>query len=233
MQNEGAAATEKTCPDCGEAKPVSAFGVNRRRPDGLAHYCKACFARRNKDYYAKRRTAAGHKVRPRVKHPEGFKRCAQCDAVKPVSEFHRARGQSGGYSPYCKPCRSERTRVERFLRVYGLTPEAMEKLIADQGGRCAICRERPAEHVDHDHVTGSVRGVVCFRCNVGIGHFSDRIDVMRRAIDYLERTTWQRTQACPGVYRLTSPRLAAHRSASSSAMQRLISSRGAGSSPPE
>jgi len=66
---------------------------------------------------------------------------------------------------------------------------------------------------------------LCFNCNGGLGQFRDRIDILRKAIDYLERTTWQRTLVSTGVYQLTSPRPAAAASATSSELQRLISSR--------
>ncbi|MCW2679741.1 MAG: phage endonuclease [Frankiales bacterium] len=98
-------------------------------------------------------------------------------------------------------------------------------MVGLQGGVCALCRERAPQHVDHDHMTGQVRGVLCSCCNQGLGNFRDRADVLRTAIDYLERTTWQRQQVSPGVYRVTSPRQAAARSRSSSELQHLISSR--------
>jgi hypothetical protein len=116
---------------------------------------------------------------------------------------------------------------------YGLTEAEVDAMIAAQDGLCALCRERPAEHVDHCHLTGEVRGVLCSCCNQGLGNFRDRADTLRQAIDYLETTTWQKTRVCTGVYRLTSPRRAARPSSTSSGLQRLISSRrDAGSSPP-
>ena len=54
-----------------------------------------------------------------------------------------------------------------------------------QGGLCAICREAPAAHVDHDHATKLVRGLLCFNCNGALGQFRDRADLMLRAIAYL------------------------------------------------
>ena len=215
----------KTCPDCGQTRPLSEYGTNRSRADGLAFYCKPCFRRRAAAHYRQAREAVGASVRPREQHAEGFKRCAHCLEVKELVEFDKAVSQSGGYNCYCKPCRRQRDRAARFLRVYGLTLEARDALIAAQGGRCAICGESEPVHVDHDHVTGVVRGVVCFRCNSGIGQFDDRADLMRKAIVYLERTTWQRQRVSPGVFRLTSPRPGAAPSRSSSELQHLISSR--------
>jgi hypothetical protein len=164
-------------------------------------------------------------VRTRYAGPADHKRCGQCQLVKPLTEFHRAPQQSGGYNCYCKCCRKEQNRAAHLLRTYGLTPADYDEMVERQGGVCACCGERAPSHVDHDHVTGAVRGVVCFPCNSGIGQFNDRADLMRKAITYLERTTWQRQRVSPGVFRLTSPRPAAAPSQSSSELQRLICSR--------
>ncbi len=59
-------------------------------------------------------------------------------------------------------------------------------MLAEQGGLCAICREAPAEHVDHDHATERVRGLLCFNCNGALGQFRDRRELMLRAAMYLD-----------------------------------------------
>jgi len=157
-----------------------------------------------------------------------------CREAKPLSEFHLAPRQSSGRNCYCKPCRSQLERAKRFLREYGLTEDALTGLIAAQGGMCAICQYRPAIHVDHDHLTGAVRGVLCFPCNAALGHFKDRIDLLARAASYLETSTWQKSRVCTGVYRLTSPRPARRPLPTSSALPLLISSRrGGATSPPD
>lgn len=82
------------------------------------------------------------------------------------------------------------------LRVkYGLTPEDFEAMLKNQRGKCAIPEcgaETPGGrskrwHVDHDHVTGVVRGLLCNSCNVGLGFFDDRPELLRAAAAYLER----------------------------------------------
>lgn len=76
-------------------------------------------------------------------------------------------------------------------RTYGLTPEDFDALLASQGERCAICRSddpgtKGMWHVDHCHDAGTVRGLLCSACNIGLGQFKDRPDVLRAAADYLE-----------------------------------------------
>ncbi|MFJ6757867.1 endonuclease VII domain-containing protein [Streptomyces sp. NPDC091273] len=82
-----------------------------------------------------------------------------------------------------------------------MTEADRDELIAAQGEVCAICQEGLAEHVDHDHQTGKVRGVLCFSCNAALGQFKDRPDVMRRAAAYVEGNLWNPTLVAQGVYR--------------------------------
>lgn len=78
----------------------------------------------------------------------------------------------------------------RTLQRYGLTQDDFDRLVERQGGVCAICKEPcPTNQrlsVDHDHETGEVRGLLCRRCNAGIGHFQERLDLLREAVRYLE-----------------------------------------------
>lgn len=83
-------------------------------------------------------------------------------------------------------------RFYRWLTRHGLRPEDYGALFDAQDGRCAICREEPAEdqflHIDHDHETGRVRGLLCPPCNMGLGHFRDNADRMTAAVAYLAQS---------------------------------------------
>ena len=61
--------------------------------------------------------------------------------------------------------------------------------LAEQGGGCAVCGRPPKEgkslHVDHDHETGYVRGLLCFSCNAALGHFQDDLDRIDAALIYV------------------------------------------------
>jgi hypothetical protein len=88
-----------------------------------------------------------------------------------------------------------------ILRTYGISPEEFATLIAEQDGKCAICREPPngkangrarsghlpSLHVDHDHDTGKIRGLLCGPCNTGLGLFRDEPRLLLAAIKYLQK----------------------------------------------
>ena len=172
--------------------------------------------------------AAGRVPTVRRELAPGTAYCRNCDTVKPLHEFGRRSGGRSGRAAYCTSCHTEKSKQSRdrlhggsrayhLERRYGITEAEYDEMVEAQGGFCALCGERPAQHVDHDHMTGRVRGVLCFCCNQGLGNFRDRADVMRAAIDYLQATTWQRTRICTGVYRLSAPRSGRPCSGSSSA----------------
>lgn len=71
------------------------------------------------------------------------------------------------------------------MRKYGLTVEALDELKKKQQSKCAVCFSEEELHVDHDHETGSVRGLLCGRCNRGIGMFDDDADKLSAAVGYL------------------------------------------------
>ncbi|WP_311318340.1 endonuclease VII domain-containing protein [Streptomyces sp. 840.1] len=169
-------------------------------PDGLQAYCRRCSA----EYYQQRQEAKGKSVRVRVPVPRGHKRCPQCGEVKPHGQWERNRSSSDGWSSYCRPCRAERNRISYFRRTYGLAPAELDALIAAQQGTCCICLTASAEHVDHCHETGRVRGVLCFSCNAALGQLKDRPDAIRRAAAYVEGNAWKPTLVAPGVYQLPS-----------------------------
>jgi DNA-binding CsgD family transcriptional regulator len=82
--------------------------------------------------------------------------------------------------------------AHNLRRKYGLTVDVYTAMVDTQQGACAICRvafgaevgRRP--HVDHDHSTGAVRGILCFRCNTAIGKLRDDPALLANAIAYLQ-----------------------------------------------
>jgi hypothetical protein len=94
---------------------------------------------------------------------------------------------------YKKYYESNRGKIinNRRKSIYGVAQGWFDKTFAEQGFVCSVCLSsdwgKNGPHIDHDHGTGVVRGILCHRCNVGMGLFKDNIDVMKRAIRYLER----------------------------------------------
>lgn len=210
----------RRCRDCGERKPIEEFHKSSRRPSGRGSYCQPCFNERSKAGYAKRvKAKLNREVRKTRVVPEGMRYCPDCDTDKPLAEFPRNRNDSTGSASYCKPCHNARGREVRqrlhggsreyhLRRRYGIGQAEFEGLLLAQRGECAICGVPDPEHVDHDHATGAVRGVLCFNCNGGLGQFKDNIVTMRTAITYLEETSCQGVLVHPGVFRVLSRRRA-------------------------
>ncbi|WP_327366414.1 endonuclease VII domain-containing protein [Streptomyces sp. NBC_01217] len=190
----------RKCPRCRKTLPRESFASNKAMRDGLQAHCRKCSA----EYYQQRQEAKGKAVRVKVPVPRGHKRCPRYGEVKSHDQWERDKSSSDGRSSYCRACRAERNRISCFQRKYGLTPAELDALIAAQQGVRCICLTAPAEHVDHCHETGRVRGVLCFSCNAALGQLKDRPDAIRRAAAYVEGNAWKPTLVAPGVYQLPS-----------------------------
>lgn len=73
---------------------------------------------------------------------------------------------------------------------YGITVEQYEEIAKNQNFECNICFKKEKLFVDHCHDKGRVRGLVCYHCNFGIGHFMDSITLLKAAIVYLEKESY-------------------------------------------
>ncbi|MCW2672101.1 MAG: Recombination endonuclease [Frankiales bacterium] len=188
----------KSCLDCGLSKPLEDFPPAKKRSDGRGSYCRLCMRERSKASY-RGLAVAGKIVRQRERLPVGIKRCPDCGEVKPHADFPRNRNAKDGLHTYCKPCHNARSKetVERLYgsgkhyrlrRRYGIDEVDFDEMTLDQGDLCALCGNQPAEHVDHDHATGEVRGILCFNCNGMLGQARDRVDILLEGIRYLERS---------------------------------------------
>jgi hypothetical protein len=74
------------------------------------------------------------------------------------------------------------------MRVYGLTIEDYDRMLVQQGHVCKICKRNPDNklHIDHCHATKKVRGLLCRKCNTGLGNFDDDPERLREGAAYLE-----------------------------------------------
>lgn len=168
----------KTCTRCGISKGHTGFFANNQ--DGV---CRQCL---NRD-------------KPTPTH----KTCTKCGLQQPVTEFYKRYNRKIGTSR-CRTCLSAEAAIKtdgryRQMRNWylmtrrGITLEEYERRLAEQGGVCAICNEAPEGsnraakllHVDHNHKTGAVRGLLCIRCNQVIGHARDSVAMILKMAEYV------------------------------------------------
>ena len=85
--------------------------------------------------------------------------------------------------------RKDSVRKWYLKTTYGLTPEQYDELYSKNNGKCHICLEKKDYylHVDHNHSTGEIRGLLCNNCNRALGLFKDSKESLLRAIKYLDK----------------------------------------------
>lgn len=186
----------KQCWTCERWLNTSEFRGGVATLDGLHGSCARCQRAKHRQSYSP--PPKHYYDRRRARDKDGLKECTSCETWLPEGDFKADGRRIDGLCAICKLC-TRRKRRESWLRTkYGLTPEAYQKLLADQNGQCAICATAihgdEATHVDHDHACcpssvqscgRCVRGLLCRRCNTGLGMFGDAPENLRAAFDYL------------------------------------------------
>jgi len=144
---------------------------------------------------------------PSKTHKPERETCIDCGVHRSVKPLHDYVVKSRAYPGIrCEEChrklqrrywktsnarQTDNARYSTLFKKYGLTKALFERLLTSQNYKCAICGVAIADdhtcHVDHDHQTGKVRGLLCSRCNTGIGQFKDDPDLLLRAAAYLQR----------------------------------------------
>lgn len=178
------------CSKCQECKPADEF--NRCKTNAVTARCRACLGF----------------TRPRrlgdLSHPAGMRICAACRDIKKIDEFPGLVAKGS----YCKACamqrygrasyvrkdgklRSEAAHDYRLKSRYGISAVQYEEMLTRQGHGCAICGQRCRSGkrlaVDHNHVTGAVRELLCSNHNAGIEFFDEDLPLMAQAQVYLAR----------------------------------------------
>lgn len=155
----------KYCRGCERDLPRDAFSKMSAAPDGLQYRCRECQKRRWDSL------------------PPGVRR----NYYKTHDERHREKRRL--YAEVERKDYPERVRERSYRTIYGIDLAEYEELLAAQGGVCRICGGQNLNQrrlgVDHCHVTGKVRGLLCNYCNSGIGYFKDDLDLIIKAYHYL------------------------------------------------
>lgn len=177
------------CSRCKEFFPATReYFYPNYKYEGWRHTCKCCL----------KKPVVG------LKQMKQEKRCPRCKKTWPTQDFYPTSYSKDGYSSWCKECMKEKVQThpqkhvyERraALRRYGISIDAYDELMQKQNGVCASCGEREVHSrknkimslsVDHCHVTGKVRGLLCNNCNVALGHLKDDPERIKALLKYLE-----------------------------------------------
>lgn len=171
----------KLCSRCETEKPRDEFDDRERSKDGKQVWCRDCFRDYQREYRARRRKEDPEGVRQERKaqywkNPE--------KAREKVRRYRRRKKQED-------PDYFVRKRRDQVLASHGLTRQEFAAMLEDQDHRCAICGSEDPNHwsdrfqVDHDHDTGEVRGLLCAKCNGGLGLLDDSPQRLVAALAYL------------------------------------------------
>lgn len=169
----------KLCSTCQEVKPFAEFYL---RPNGKPAWgqCKPCGKQRLRDRY-------------RALTPE------QKEAEKQRLRKHAQRPESKALARYIskrwREKNPEKVRASRWKTRYGLTLEEYDALLDQYGRMCGICSSLDDLVLDHDHgccpaertCGRCLRGVLCRRCNSGIGLLKDSVSLVEKAVAYLKQ----------------------------------------------
>ena len=139
--------------------------------------------------------------------PPPERACTGCRQMFPLSEFPKRKRSLYGKNPKCRTCYNEyqkqyaeeiaKETQERYAevqrnwylkRTYGISVAGYNLLLEAQNHGCAICGGPPGKrrfHVDHDHKSGAVRGLLCTTCNIGLGNFHDNPEKLEQAARYV------------------------------------------------
>jgi len=160
--------TIKQCSDCKQEKEFILFPPDKRCLYGRAAKCRKCTIVAKKKYYSKYPEAEAERRR---KNAECGRKWYRKNRVKLI----------------------EQMKWHRIKKVHGITKAEYESILVAQDRKCAICcSEEPGRQdrhfaVDHDHTTGKIRGLLCQKCNCGIGLLKDDIYLLEKALIYLRK----------------------------------------------
>jgi len=161
----------RACTRCNVIKDLGDFYKNSRNKSGIDCWCKSCHSIANKKYCLENRDRVNTRKRLYV-----LKNKTRISAQR--KEFRKNN--------------SESIAGQKLQWSYGISILEYNHFLSLQNHCCCICNMHQSTlsqrlAVDHDHKTGKIRGLLCGKCNKGIGLFKDSIELMRKAINYLDK----------------------------------------------
>jgi hypothetical protein len=178
----------KVCTKCGQEKSLDDFYKSNKSKDRLTWYCKVCIQLINKQYrkinpdYDKNKSKEWYysHLKERNQYNKKFKN---------RDNMRRREDYKNNFSKY---------KEQHLKSAYGISLEDYFNMLESQNGVCAICGKEEMRinpktkkvhllSVDHNHATGKVRGLLCMKCNPGIGNFQENVGLLQNAIEYLKK----------------------------------------------
>lgn len=157
----------KWCPTCKQDKDSTEFYADKSRKNDLSYQCKTCTNLKQENYRSIPQNRERAINRSREWYTENKERARQYAKENFDLAVYRDR---------------------EFRRKYGITLDDYEILVEQQNAECQICTDSSKQLVvDHDHNTGKVRGLLCAKCNAGLGMFQDDSKLLIQAAKYLEK----------------------------------------------
>lgn len=137
----------------------------------------------------------------RIYNKEWRARNKELMAEKAMTYYEQNKEQRCAYTAQWKKANPQKILEARLLRDYNLSIDKFNTMLEAQGHRCAICEHEfktmKNTHVDHCHASGVVRGLLCGKCNMGLGLFRDKPEIINNAIAYLSRQWDSNPQSSP------------------------------------
>ena len=119
------------------------------------------------------------------------------DNAERIKEAHRQnywanRDHYRNYTKQYNKQNKDKNASKKYVNKYGISLEDKKLKIQEQNNKCLICDivfsgNLKNVHVDHDHKTGTVRGILCSNCNIGLGKFKDSSEILESALAYLKK----------------------------------------------
>ena len=178
----------KTCTCCKQDKSLDKFYKANNSKDGCSWYCKQCIRKQQSEFRIKNPNYNKEHCKDYYNNHIDYRKQYKIDN-KDRDNQRRREDYKNDFSKY---------KEQHLKSAYGISLDDYLKMLESQNNTCAICSKKETRinpktkrihllSVDHNHKTGKVRGLLCMKCNPGIGNFQEDVDLLQSAIKYIQK----------------------------------------------